>query len=123
MWCPDAPSSYRAGQGQRSRARKDGYRPLDWVSVKGKNTAVLVYELLGLKGETAPEREEMAAKFAQALHAYRRQEWTEALRGFEALLELWPEDAPAREMKRRCEAYREQPPGAGWDGVHHMESK
>jgi adenylate cyclase len=98
-------------------------RPLDWVSVKGKNTAVLVYELLGLKGETSPEQEEMAEKFAQALHAYHRQEWTEALLGFEALLERWPEDAPAREMKRRCEAYREQAPGASWDGVHHVESK
>jgi adenylate cyclase len=98
-------------------------RPLDWVSVKGKHTAVLVYELLGLKGETPPEQEEMAERFAQALRAYRRQEWTEALRGFEALLERWPEDAPAREMKRRCEAFLEKAPGAGWDGVHHMESK
>jgi adenylate cyclase len=98
-------------------------RPLDRVSVKGKHTAVLVYELLGLKGETSPEKEEMAEQFAQALHAYHRQEWTEALRGFEALLEVWPEDAPAREMKRRCNAYREQAPGAAWDGIHHMEGK
>jgi len=98
-------------------------RPLDWVSVKGKNTAVLVYELLGLKGETPPEQEELAAKFAQALDAYQRQEWTEALGGFAALLERWPEDAPARDMKCRCEAYREQAPAAGWDGVHRMESK
>jgi adenylate cyclase len=98
-------------------------RPLDWVAVKGKSTAVLVYELLGLKGETSTEQEEMVEKFAQALHAYHRQEWTEALRGFEALLERWPEDAPAREMKRRCEAFREQAPGADWDGVHHLESK
>ncbi|MBY0524794.1 MAG: adenylate/guanylate cyclase domain-containing protein [Gemmataceae bacterium] len=98
-------------------------RPLDKVSVKGKNTAVLVYELLGLKGETPPEQEEMAEKFAQALHAYLRQEWTAALCGFEALLERRPEDAPAREMKRRCEAYRERAPGVGWDGVHHMENK
>jgi len=98
-------------------------RPLDWVSVKGKNTAVLVYELLGLKGETPPEQEEMAEKFAAALNAYRRREWTEALRGFEDLLRRWPTDAPSREMKRRCEGYREQAPPADWDGVHHMESK
>jgi adenylate cyclase len=98
-------------------------RPLDRVLVQGKDTAVLVYELLGLKGETPPEREEMADHFAQALHAYHRQEWAEALRGFEALLERWPEDAPAREMKRRCEAYRKQAPGADWDGAQHMESK
>jgi adenylate cyclase len=76
-----------------------------------------------LKGETPPEREEMAAHFAQALHAYHRQEWAEALRGFEALLERWPEDAPVREMKRRCEAYNEHAPGADWDGAQHMDSK
>jgi len=98
-------------------------RPLDWVSVKGKNTAVLVYELIGLKGETSREQEEMAAIYARALQLYHRQEWTEALRGFETLLERWPEDRPAREMKRRCEAYLTQAPGADWDGVHRLESK
>jgi adenylate cyclase len=98
-------------------------RPLDRVSVKGKRTAVLVYELLGLKGETAPAQEELAAQFAAALQAYHRQEWLAALRGFEALLERWPEDAPAQEMKRRCTLYRAQPPGADWDGIHHMEGK
>jgi adenylate cyclase len=98
-------------------------RPLDWVSVKGKQQAVLVYELLGLKSETPPEQQEVVDKFAQALHAYRRQEWTEALCGFEAVLQRWPQDAPAREMKRRCMVYGEQPPGADWDGVHHMEGK
>jgi adenylate cyclase len=98
-------------------------RPLDWVSVKGRSTPVLVYELLGLKGETPPEQQELADRFAQVLQAYRRQEWTEALRGFEALLERFPEDAPAQVMKRRCETYRDQAPGADWDGVHRMESK
>jgi adenylate cyclase len=98
-------------------------RPLDWVSVKGKNAAVLVYELLGLKGETPAEKEEMAENFARALHAYRRQEWSEALRGFEKLLEQWPADVSAREMKCRCELYRVQAPGADWDGVHRMTEK
>jgi adenylate cyclase len=98
-------------------------RPLDWVAVKGKQGAVLVYELLGLKGETLPAHDEMAETFAQALQAYHCRDWTEARRGFEAVLERWPEDAPAREMKRRCTVYLEEPPGADWDGVHRMEGK
>src|SRR5262249_44757970 len=58
-------------------------RPLDWVSVKGKQTGVLVYELLGLKGETDAALVELASLFGAALQAYRRQEWDEAIRGFE----------------------------------------
>jgi adenylate cyclase len=104
---------------------KDGIvaRPLDWVSVKGKKTAVLVYELLGLKGEISPELEELGQLFGQGLLAYRRQGWDEASALFEQVLARWPEDAPAQEMLHRCRHYRVNPPGPEWDGVHHMESK
>jgi adenylate cyclase len=99
-------------------------RPLDWVSVKGKTEAVLVYELLGLKGESpGDEVEELAALFAGALAQYRRQSWTEAAGLFEKVLERKPEDAPAREMLRRCRDYQAQPPPADWDGVHRMKEK
>jgi adenylate cyclase len=98
-------------------------RPLDWVSVKGKANGVLVYELLGLKGETAPELEELAARFGEALGKYRGQDWAGAASLFETLLVRWPDDTPSREILERCKRYQEQPPGADWDGVHHMESK
>ena len=98
-------------------------RPLDWVSVKGKKSGVLVYELFGLKGETAPSLVELAELFGRALQAYRRQQWDEAERGFEQILSRWVDDAPAKEMRDRCRHYRTSPPGADWDGVHHMESK
>ena len=35
-------------------------RPIDWVSVKGRTEGVLVYELIGLKGEVARDVEEFA---------------------------------------------------------------
>ncbi len=98
-------------------------RPLDWVTVKGKTRGVLVYELLGLKGETDASLVELAETFGQALQAYWRQEWDGAMRGFEQVLARWPDDAPAKEMLHRCRQYRESPPGPGWDGVHRMESK
>ena len=71
-------------------------RPLDWVSVKGKSAGVLVYELLGLKGEADADTEARAARFAEALMTYRRQAWDEAIRLFEAFLARWAGDSPAR---------------------------
>ena len=67
--------------------------------------------------------EEFADLFGRALRAYRRQDWTEALDLFGAALKQRPDDGPTKEMVRRCEAYRAEPPGVDWDGVHRMTSK
>jgi adenylate cyclase len=98
-------------------------RPLDWVSVKGKTEAVLVYELLGLKGEVDKESEDLADLYARALALYRRQDWDAALGLFEEVVRLRADDGPARQMIARCHSYRAQPPGESWNGVHRMESK
>src|SRR5262249_48776760 len=98
-------------------------RPVDWVSVKGKSAAVLVYELLGLRGEVGGDVVEFADLFERALRAYRLQDWDQAAGLLGAVLRQRPDDGPAREMVRRCEAYRAAPPGADWDGVHRMTSK
>ena len=98
-------------------------RPLDWVSVKGRSEAVLVYELLGLKGEVTGDMEELTGRYAEALAEYRRQNWEEAVRLFEGVWQRWPEDGPTREMLLRSQTYRQQPPGPAWDGVHRMLGK
>jgi adenylate cyclase len=98
-------------------------RPVDWVSVKGKSEAILVHELLALKEEADRADVELADTYASALAAYRRQDWPEALRLFEATLRLRPEDPPSRLMIARCQAYRQAPPGDAWDGVTRMQTK
>jgi len=98
-------------------------RPLDYVSVKGKTRAVLIFELLGLKGEAGKVVEDLAELSARALACYREQRWAEAIALFEQVMQLRPEDGPARSMIVRCRAYQATPPPPGWDGVHHMESK
>jgi adenylate cyclase len=98
-------------------------RPLDWVSVKGKCAAVLVYELMGLKGEVDESVEKVVATYGLALTSYRAQEWNCAAQLFEQVLQIRPEDRPAREMLKRCREYSAQPPGSGWDGVQHMSAK
>jgi adenylate cyclase len=98
-------------------------RPVDWVHVKGKNEAVLVYELLGLEGEVDSETRALADLSARALAGYRRREWAAALQLFEQVLAQRPDDGPARLMGTRCKAYQAQPPGEDWDGAYRMQSK
>ena len=98
-------------------------RPIDYVSVKGKRRPVLIYELLGPKGEAEAGSSELAAVQGEALARYRQQDWEEAIRLFERVLALRADDPPARLMIARCRAYQASPPGPEWDGVYRLDSK
>jgi adenylate cyclase len=98
-------------------------RPLDWVSVKGKTGAVLVYELLGLRREASPGAEEIVNRYGLALNHYRKQDWVQAIGLFERVLELRPADSVSQQMIARCRRYRDEPPGDDWDGVHRVADK
>jgi adenylate cyclase len=98
-------------------------RPVDWVSVKGRTAAVLVYELLGLKEPGAGDFAELIEVSAQALAAYRQQDWVKALDLFERVLRLRTGDSVAQVMIARCQGYQQRPPGENWDGAHRMDSK
>ena len=98
-------------------------RPLGRVAVKGKSAPVLVYELLGMKGEVAPGVESSAAEFAVALDAYGRHDWAAAAAVLERLLAAHPNDEPALRMLARCQTDAADPPGKGWDGVVQMDTK
>ena len=49
------------------------------MAVKGKSQAVLVYELLGLKGESGEGRAELAGLSGEALALYRARDWAGAI--------------------------------------------
>ena len=98
-------------------------RPLDWVSVKGKNAGVLVYELLGLKDEVSQRAVDLAEAYALALAGYRNQDWARAIGLFEQVLQIQPEDRPAHQMIQRCRAYQATSPGDRWDGIYRMADK
>lgn len=97
-------------------------RPLDWVSVKGRNEAVLVWELLGLAGETDPALIELAEQYERGLQLYRDRAWGAAMAAFEAVIEQ-RDDPPSKIMIARCRAYATAPPGPDWDGVYTMHEK
>ena len=98
-------------------------RPLNWVAVKGKSEAVLVYELIGLRGEVSRGNEQFAELCTQALMSYSKQEWSRAIGLFEKALALRPQDLPATMLMARCNMYQSRPPGEEWDRVHRIDTK
>jgi adenylate cyclase len=85
------------------------FRELDLVAVKGRETAVRVFEVVALKQELTPEAAALGDEFARALDLYRRGDFAGAGAGFAALLEKFPGDGPARAFLDRCRRYQDDP--------------
>jgi adenylate cyclase len=98
-------------------------RELDRLQVKGKQLPVRIYELMAKNGGLNPGQRRTCELFAEGLALYRNQDWDEAVRRLQQVLDLSPEDGPAKTFIRRCQAYRENPPGPGWDGVYRLTTK
>ena len=100
-------------------------RELDKVRVKGKDTAVTIYEPLGFKGEVPAEVLEARNQFETALTAYRGQRWSEAKTLLEQLLKT-----SAKHGEKLYELYleriayfEENPPPSDWDGSFTFKTK
>ena len=100
---------------------------LDLIRVMGINTPVRVYELLAKKGELTEEQTKGVAYFAKGLELYRKQEWDEAMKYFNATFKFMADDPPSKIFIARCEEFKANPPviapGEEWDGVFTAESK
>ncbi len=98
-------------------------RPLDFVAVKGRQTAVVIYELLGLKINETDEQRQLVELSAQGLQQYRDRQWVDAIGIFSVIAELYPHDKASRLMLERCQAYLISPPEPNWDGSNRMTHK
>jgi adenylate cyclase len=107
----------------RAAAGAVAARPIDRVSVKGKSTPVLVYELLGMAANMDDDLRMVVEAHGRGLEHYRRREWEAAIADFEEVLRIRPGDRPATELLRRCRMLQQDPPGPDWDAVNHMTSK
>jgi adenylate cyclase len=101
---------------------KIAVRELDLVAVKGRAKPVAIYELLGM-GELAPGMRKVVPLSHQGLAAYRARQWDQAEAFFGNVLELRPEDGPAKVFLNRCAELRANPPEADWDFVYTMKTK
>lgn len=97
-------------------------REVDSIAVVGKSEPVRIHELLALKGGLDPVVAELRDQFAVALTAYRAGDWSSASSGFQACLDLRPDDKPSRTMLARTTTLAAAPP-PNWDGVWRFTSK
>lgn len=108
-----------------ARALGPGFvlREIDQVRVKGKTEPVIIHQLVGIEGQVPAKKLTLIEMGRDALAAYRRQDWTGARTRFEALLDLDPQDGPARLFLERIAAFAADPPPADWDGVYVAKTK
>ncbi|WP_298397562.1 CHASE2 domain-containing protein [uncultured Azonexus sp.] len=101
------------------------FRELDKVRVKGKASAVSIYEPLGTTESVTPERMEELANWSQALTRYREQSWAAAETILRDLQRKAPDDMLYRVYLERIAHLRELPPGnSEWDeGVTSFNTK
>jgi class 3 adenylate cyclase/CHASE2 domain-containing sensor protein len=95
-------------------------RLLGRVRVVGKDTPIGCYDILSKKGEL-PERWQRALPlFQRAVLLFNSGMLEDARRGFQAVLEIIPEDGPSLFYLREL---AENPPAPGWDGVFRLAAK
>lgn len=98
-------------------------REIDRIVVVGQVHPEAVFEIMAGKGDLAPERLALRARYAEGLAAYRARRWDEARRAFEAALEAVPSDEPSKSLIKRINDFVTEPPPDDWDGAWRFDYK
>ncbi|MFA5826690.1 MAG: adenylate/guanylate cyclase domain-containing protein, partial [Gallionellaceae bacterium] len=99
------------------------YRELDLVKVKGKDKPVAIFEPLGLVGQVDKDVLEEMKLFQQTLRSYHKQEWEQAELQLFNLQKMSPQAKLYQVYAERVVYFRNNPPGADWDGVFVFKTK
>ncbi len=111
------------GERTRELAPEYLYRQLDRVKVKGKSTAVAVFEPIAKRVDATPEQVAMADAMQAGLKAFWRQDWDSATRLFNELAEQFPEDTLHGLYLDRIASLRNCTLPPDWDGVFERREK
>jgi len=99
-------------------------RYLGKVQVIGKQKALGLYECFnGDEPAQQQQKQESLPKFQEAVAAYFRQDFLEAVRAFEGLLQQYPEDGAARFFLDEARRLAQEGVPKGWTGAVEMRVK
>ncbi len=115
--------SIMASEFTRAAVPDFAWRELDRVRVKGKDKPVTIYEPLGLLAQLSDVDKAELDEHAQALEAYRAQNWPLAAAVFGGLQLQYPQRGLYRVFAARVQHLAEHPPAINWDGAHNFVTK
>lgn len=98
-------------------------RELGSFLLAGKSQPMAIHEILGRLSECETALVQSSETFANALHAFRQQQWKEAERMFQTCITMFGDDGPSRYYLGLCHHYRNTPPPADWTGVIRIDKK
>jgi adenylate cyclase len=99
------------------------YRELDIVRVKGKDKPVAIFEPICEAGKEDKSTKDELKLYRETLKLYRAQNWDIAEMQFINLQQMHPERYLYRMYIERIAHYRQNPPGADWDGAFTFQTK
>jgi len=98
-------------------------REMDIIRVVGKTKPIKVYELVEEREKVDEEKTMIIKHFETGIHAYRNRQWEEAISSFEYVLQLSPDDKPAKVYIQRCRECQHAAPAQDWNGVFTLSEK
>ena len=98
-------------------------REIDIIRVVGKTKPIKVYELVEEREKVDEEKAMIIKHFETGIHAYRNRQWEEAFSSFEYVLQLSPDDKPAKVYIQRCRECQHAAPAQDWNGVFTLSEK
>jgi adenylate cyclase len=104
------------------RRKEFKFRPADLVRVKGKENAVLLWEVLD-KFHPLYSDAEAFVNSLQAFKHYQEQKFNEAIKCCDYILNKYDYDKITHHIKEYCEGFLDLPPPPDWDGVTTHKTK
>tara|TARA_B100000945_G_scaffold98768_1_gene77376 strand:- start:377 stop:3694 length:3318 start_codon:yes stop_codon:yes gene_type:complete len=104
------------------------FRMLDYAIVKGRSEPERTYELISEKGKEPEVYKQILPLWDKAIELYTNQDWDEAIKTFKKCDKLEEEyigrpTTPCKFYIKRCEEFKENSPGKGWNGAYQLTSK
>ncbi len=99
------------------------WKELDLIKVKGKDTAVHVFEPIGMEGKVEKKVLDEIRLWHQTLKAYRAQQWDQVEVSMINLQRMNPQCALYALYAERVAAFRHNAPPPGWVGVTAFDEK
>ncbi|MFI4955205.1 MAG: CHASE2 domain-containing protein [Gammaproteobacteria bacterium] len=93
------------------------WQAVDKVAVKGRKTALTIYQPLGLVSDASPEFLVELEEYSKALEQYYTQNWNLAEEAFATLKQNHPDTYLYQLYLHRIEEFKTNPPVEDWDGV------